>query len=87
MGSEGQTSWQSILVQHTDRRNVPRQIHLWALKPNDGRTTCTKNTFKFRWSAQFIQDIVPESKALKLAQKARKLLLDVTKGMEEQVIH
>lgn len=74
-----------MLVQHTDRRNVPRQIHLWALKPNDGRTT--KNTFKFRWSAQFIQDIVPESKALKLAQKARKLLLDVTKGMEEQVIH
>ena len=48
MGSKGQTSWQPLLVRCTDRRNVPRQIRLWAARcDNESRTA--KDAFKTEW--------------------------------------
>ena len=63
-----------MLVHHTDRQNVPRQICSWATSWRN-ESSVTKSTSKG----------VAEAKALESAQKANKLITDATKGIEEQV--
>ena len=73
-----------MLVQCTDRRNVPRQI-VFGLHDGTMRAELLKTHLKSDGMPKNMQDVVAEAKALESAQKANKLIADATKGIEEQV--
>ena len=64
-----------MLVQCTDRRNVPQQF-VFGLHNGTMRTELLKTHLKSDGMPKNMQDVVAEANALESAQKANKLITD-----------